>query len=374
MFRLILKNIVDKLIALECLFVRQENHAKKRVLIFRKDVLGDFIIFLPTLKHYREYYKDYEISLVVPSMALGLIPLLSFIDDIIIFDQKKFRTNFWYRRAFIKNLARKGFDVAIYPVYSSEKIGDIIMEATRAPDVFSFSNVHVEDGLNELDKNMSFVSKIVGEKCQADFPTINVSRLSKEDLGEIISEHSLKAKKYIVIVPGAGVTYKMWPLDKMSAVADFCIEKGYTVVLSGTESEKVLGLEMIKRSNYKDKIVSLVGETSLLTLAHILVGAKLYFGNDTGTLHLAAAVGTPAVAVMGGGHLGRFFPYGNLDINKIVFDPSTECKGDEWKCAENIPKGDPSPCVKSITIEAAKKQIDELLEVLDYNNTNEKNS
>ena len=278
MLRQIVKNIVDNLIALECQFIKQETHTKKRVLIFRKDVLGDFIIFLPTLKYYREYYKDYEISLVVSSMSLELASLFSCIDDIIIFDQKRFRTNFLYRRAFIKNLAKKGFNIAIYPVYSSEKIGDIIMRAARAPKVLDFKTILIPEDLNELDKNAAFVSKVVGRSCTVLFPTIDVSLLDRKDFEKISLENRLEPKKYAVIVPGAGAIYKMWQLSKMIEIADYFIEKGLVAVICGGTDEKSLGEEIVKQSKHKGEIVNLVGKTTLPALTHILANAKLYFG------------------------------------------------------------------------------------------------
>lgn len=365
MLRQITKNIIDNLIAFECQFVKQETHAKKRVLIFRKDVLGDFIIFLPTLKYYREYYKDYDISLVVSNMSLELTTLFSFVDDVIPFDQKKFRRNLWYRRAFIKSLAQKGFDVAVYPVYSSEKIGDLIMKATRAPKVLDFKTILIPKDLNELERNMSFISKVVEKPCHASFPTIDVALLNRKNFEKISLENNLESKKYVVIVPGAGATYKMWQLSKMAKIADYFIEKNLAVVICGSGNEKELGNKLIQQAKHKNGIVNLAGNTDLPTLAHMLANAKLYFGNDTGTLHLAAAVDTPAIAIIGGGHFGRFFPYGNLEMNRIVFDPNIKCRGDEWRCAENIPKGEPAPCIRNITVVDAKKQIDDLLAVLD---------
>lgn len=365
MIRQIIKNIIDTLIVSECLFIKQDTHSKKRVLIFRKDVLGDFIIFLPTLPYYRECYKDYDISLVISNMSAGFSPLFSFIDDIIIFDQKKFRTNFWYRRSFIKNLVKKGFDIAIYPVYSSEKIGDTIMKATRAQKILDFKTITISNDLNELDRNMAFVSKVVGKTCTALFPTIDVSLLDKKDFEKIFLEYDLESKKYVVIVPGAGATYKMWQLNKMSEIADYFIGKGFTIVLCGASNERRLGEEMLKQSKNEYKIVNLIGKTNLPTLAHIVAHAKLYFGNDTGTLHLTAAVEIPAIAIMGGWHFGRFFPYGNLDINKIVFDYNMKCKGDGGVCLKNVTKGEPAPCIKNITVENAKKEIDNLLSKLD---------
>lgn len=362
MLRKIIKNIIDTLIVFECLFIKQELHTKKRVLIFRKDALGDFVIFLPTLPYYREYYKDYDISLVVSNLSIEeLKPLFSFIDDIIIFNQKKFRTNFWYRRFFIRSLVKKGFDIAIYPVYSSEKIGDIIMKATRANKILDFKTITVANDLNELDKNMEFVSKVVGKHCDAQFPTINVSLLDKKNFEKISLDYSLLPRKYIVIVPGAGATYKMWQLSKMSDIVDYCIQKGFDVVLCGVVDEKKLGEEIIKQSNHKDKIINLISKTDIPTLVHIVANARLYFGNDTGTLHLSAAVETPSVAIMGGWHFGRFFPYGNLNINRIVFDSHMKCKGDNGACLKKIPKGEIAVCIKNITVMDVKKEIDNIL-------------
>jgi ADP-heptose:LPS heptosyltransferase len=365
MIRNIIKTIVDHLILLECLFfTRQSKHSKKRVLLFRKDVLGDFVIFLPTLKYYREYYKDYEITLVVSDMCIGYKPLFTFIDDVIEFNQKKFRSSFWYRRSFIKNLAKQGFDIAIYPVYSSEPVGDLIMKATKAPTVLDFKKVIVDEHLNEMDRNMSFVSEVTKKKCEATYPTIDISKLDRKIADNITAQYPLSEGKYIVMVPGSSATYKMWQLEKMAKVADFCSEKGYKVVLLGGPSEKHLGEKIIQASQDKGAIVDLIGKTDLATLSHIVAKAKFYFGNDTGTLHIAAAVNIPAIAVMGGGHFRRFFPYGNLDRNRIIFDEQMKCKNDAWECAKGISGGVPAPCIASITVEQAKNEIEKLLAVL----------
>jgi len=47
-------------------------------------------------------------------------------------------------------------------------------------------------------------------------------------------------------------------------------------------------------------IIDITGKTTLTTLAAILKSSLLYIGNDTGTVHLASAVGTPTVCIMGG--------------------------------------------------------------------------
>lgn len=368
MLRKIIKNIVDYGILLESLFVKQEVHSKKRVLLFRKDVLGDFVIFLPTLNYYREFYKDYEISLVVSDMCIGLAPLFNYMDDVIVFNQKKFRTSFWYRRSFIRGLAKKGFDIAIYPVYSSETIGDLMMKATRAREILDFKTVSIDPILNELDKNMAFVSKVTRKTCIAKFPTINTSILGYDEFIHVNAKHNLDTSKYVVMVPGSSATYKMWPLEKMATIAHYLVEKGYKVVLLGSKNEKILGETIIQLAKNKDFIINLIGDTQISTLIRIVAGAEFYFGNDTGTLHIAAAVSTPSIAIMGGGHFKRFFPYGDLERNRIVFDKHMKCKNDGWECTKIVPLGAPSPCIAHISVEDAKSEIDDLVSKMDYNN------
>ena len=238
------------------------------------------------------------------------------------------------------------------------------MKATKAKSILDFKNILVEEGLNEMDKNMSFVSKVVGKKCEAIFPTIDAELLESDRYITLSTLYTLKPKEYVVLVPGSSASYKMWPLEKMAAIADYCIEKGYTVILLGSKSEKMLGDRIVKLSKHPQNCINLIGETNLASLVHMVKNAKFYFGNDTGTLHIAASVTTPAIAVMGGGHFKRFFPYGNLHINRIIFDKNMHCKNDAWECAKTVPAGSPSPCIRSIEVEDAIKEIDSLLTTL----------
>ncbi len=369
MFKNIIKKIIDFWIEFECLFVHQEKHNKKRVLLFRKDVLGDFIIFIPTLAPYREYYKDYEISLVVSSMSLGLSPAFPFIDKIIAFDQKKFRTNFWYRRNFIKNLVRKGFDVAIYPVWSREPIGDLIIKSTRANEKITFETtykyndyiynkiIYIPDDLNEIDRNMAFVSKVTGKPQRVSFPTINSDLFNKKEAKILQEKNSLLNKKYCIVFPGAGATYKIWQMNKFARVSDYINEIGFTPVICGSASENKLAEEITRLANNKE-IINLTGQTDIPKLIHLINDSAFYFGNDTGVLHLASALNIPSIAIMGGGHFKRFFPYGDENKNRIVFDVNMKCKMDDWKCSENLKAGETAPCIRNIPAESAKKEID----------------
>lgn len=385
MLRKILKNIIDTLIIIECYFIKPEKHFKKRVLILRKDTLGDYFLFYPTLKTYREFYKDAEITLVVSKLFQSLNPLLSDFEKVVWYDAKKFSSNIFYRRRFLIDLKKKGFDVAVQPTFSREPMGDFMMKLTNAQEIIGVdgdctastqeekennNKIYTklitvpEEIITELDKNKYIAEEITNQKINIKFPTIDISIFSNIQADEIIKNNKLIKKNYIVIVPGSGTTFKIWPSEKFAEAIDFITNKGFIPVLCGSKSEKKLVNDIIAKMNNKDKVINISGETDLPTIAHLIKDSAFYFGSDTGITHLAAAIKIPIVCIIGGGHFGRFFPYGDFEKNRIVFDENMKCKNDNWVCSKNLKVGESAPCVKNIKIENCKKEIDIIINTL----------
>jgi len=385
MLRKFFKKIVDNVLAVECSLITKELHTKKRVLILRKDTLGDYILFYPTLKAYRNKYIDAEITLVISKLFHDLSPLLKDFDGIIWFDAKKFSTSFFYRRKFFINLKRRGFDIAIQPTFSREPAGDLMMKITEADQIIGVdgdctastkiekqinNNIYTklitvpEEIVTELDKNKYIAEKITGQKIDINFPTIDVSIFPDLVAKKIITDNNLQEKKYVIFFPGSGTTFKIWPSNKFAEIADYFVEKGITPVLCGSKGEKDLILGIIEKIVNKNKIIDLSGKTDLPTMIHLLKNSKFYFGSDTGIAHISAAICVPVICIIGGGHFGRFFPYGNLNKNRIVFDHDMMCKNDNWMCSKNLKEGESSPCIKNIKVEDVKKEIDILIDAL----------
>ncbi len=80
--------------------------------------------------------------------------------------------------------------------------------------------------------------------------------------------------------------------------------------------------------------------------------------------YLAIAVGTPVICILGGGHFDRFFPYGNPDTNRYIADDSATCRGDGWKCSMNLKKGEIAPCIRNISVDDAKREIEALFAII----------
>jgi lipopolysaccharide heptosyltransferase II len=105
-----------------------------------------------------------------------------------------------------------------------------------------------------------------------------------------------KDRKFAVINPGGNWGPKRWPKERFKELAEKLSLKGMQVVITGAAKDASLG-EYIKGSN--ENVFSLCGKTGLPELGAVLEKASLVIANDSGPMHLAAALGKPVVALFG---------------------------------------------------------------------------
>jgi ADP-heptose:LPS heptosyltransferase len=373
------------LLFLERVFVKKND--RKSILIVLASKIGDFIIFSPSLRYIKEAYPGYPISVVTDKSGSALIKAFPEVDEFIPLDTKKFQFNPFYAIKMSWQLRKKGFSVVLYPVYSRSFTGDELVHMANARESVGFAG----DASNLDDRNREKDSKWFTKILKPDpdfakgFPEVERYRYFCEQLGVVVAgdfvphitissddaatgmriskENGWKGGKYVVLAPGAGLRYRSWPIDKFAKVVEYFIQNNFEIIFSGSAAEQDL-YDAISRKVSGGSLINLMGKTNLLQLGGILEGAIMYFGSDTGTVHLAAAVGTPTVCLLGGGHFGRFFPYGDLKKNRIVYDKHMTCKYDNWACARTVPPGQPAPCIAGITVEDALAEVEDLLKYI----------
>lgn len=378
MLKRIAKIILYKLVELSLYGLRRhqsDNQKKKRLLIVRIDAIGDFIIFSPMLKYYRMLYPDYYITLLVNKLALDLAERFVDINELIPFDRRKFSSDLIYRRRLLKEIRERAFDVVIYPTYSRESNGDYIVRFSGAPEKIGFDsdtcNITPKKKLRndklytklipatpgiivETERNKEFVEAL-GINVNDYLPIFKPSEDDEKEGNTILFEKGLKiGNPFVVIFPGASWKQKIWTLEKYAQVVAWLKKgKGVEVVICGSKSETHLVKRIESVANIP--VINMVGNTTLPVLAAILKKSLLYIGSDTGILHLAAAVGTPTICIMGGGHFGRFFPYGDLEKNRIVYK-TMDCFGCNWRCRYKTVR-----CIEEISVEQVMKEIKNIL-------------
>ncbi|MBJ80886.1 MAG: hypothetical protein CMH60_06165 [Myxococcales bacterium] len=104
-------------------------------------------------------------------------------------------------------------------------------------------------------------------------------------------------KPYVVINPGASKKNRCWPSEHFATLAERVAAHGFFPVLMGSPADKEICAEV--ESHAQIELLNLCGQTSLPEAAALLAGAEALVSNDTGAVHIAAAVRTPIVGIYG---------------------------------------------------------------------------
>ncbi len=182
------------------------------------------------------------------------------------------------------------------------------------------------------------------------------------------------ARKRVAVFPGGGsnpgmqLTAKRWPLDRYREIVRRLVrELDVQVLLLGGKDDASLNAELLNELDVpQDGVVNLAGQTSFGETAAYLEACALFVGNDSSPMHLAAAVGTPVIAIFGPTSPQEYGPYPLDDPQHIALwrHPTGQpCffLGKMQPCAQ-------CTCMQSVTVEDVWNAV---LRLLVHNTQNE---
>lgn len=121
--------------------------------------------------------------------------------------------------------------------------------------------------------------------------------IDKNNQVALLARHGLSEKQFVALMPGAEFgPAKRWPSEKYAALARKMMEDGLQVALFGSANDRPVTGEI---ADLAPGAVDLAGATRLEDAIDLIAAARLAVSNDSGLMHIAAAVGTPVVAVYG---------------------------------------------------------------------------
>ncbi|WP_181704416.1 lipopolysaccharide heptosyltransferase II [Chthonobacter albigriseus] len=125
-------------------------------------------------------------------------------------------------------------------------------------------------------------------------PRLTVDAANQQTL---LARHGLSEGGYVAIMPGAEYgPAKRWPADKYAALARAMADRGLDTVIFGSANDKPVSAEILALA---PAAIDLCGQTRLEDAVDLIAGARFAVSNDSGLMHVAAAVGRPVVAVYG---------------------------------------------------------------------------
>ncbi|MCD6489552.1 MAG: lipopolysaccharide heptosyltransferase II [Thermodesulfobacterium sp.] len=189
----------------------------------------------------------------------------------------------------------------------------------------------------------------------ADFKDLYLP-LKEETLNKVknVFLKDIQGKPFVVLAPGAAYgPAKMWPKEYYKEIAHSLTKKGIAIIVTGGIKEKEVG-EFIKEDN-KD-IYNLCGKTDLTEVAGIFSFAKAVISNDSGLMHLAAALKIPQIAIFGSTDPEATGP---LNPKAIVLKKDLPCS----PCFKRTCKYGHYKCLKDITPEEVLENIYKILSI-----------
>lgn len=160
----------------------------------------------------------------------------------------------------------------------------------------------------------------------------------------------------VIVHPGANWLHKRWPADRFAALADRLIaDRGAHILVTGSPDDAPLADDIKRKMRHAPTI--LAGRTTLRELAVLLEQAQVVISNDTGVLHIAAALGRPVVALYGPTSPALTGPLGEPERMIVLHHPD---------CCPEIPcfapDRPPHPGMDSISVEEAYAAAVKLLQ------------
>jgi ADP-heptose:LPS heptosyltransferase len=295
----------------------------ENILILCMTRMGDLIQTTPLIKGLKEKHPAAKITLLVTSDFSSAVPLIPHVDDSIVFDFRQFNKQddwndlswvkiFRYLEKSMDDIKSREFDLLVN--LSHSKFSALMVRYLGIRKVVGFY-------CNELGNRMT------GHPWMQYFSVEIFNRIYNEfNLVEIFSRSGdidVKGRSIEVVRPknktiraglippeiqdtslligfqaGSSIEGRRWPVESFAKLADNLIRNlNARILIFGVESENDVAEQIVGLSKYKDRIINLAGKTDLNELSVLLEKCNYLVTNDTGTMHLAAALGTNIVGL-----------------------------------------------------------------------------
>lgn len=302
------------------------------ILIVKMSAIGDVIHTLPALNALRAHFPDAHIAWLVEEAASPLVEGHQALDRVLISKRKSWvrgllgpsgLDNIREAYSFVKEIRDTRYDIVLD--FQSLLKSGVLIGLVRAKRKIGYDKgmEHMEHSYHFLNERVPPVNMdihalsrgmmlleflgIQSRKIVYDLPIGDRDRAMADDL---LVRHGLRGHRPLVLIhPVAKWETKLWGARKFSILTDRLIEQyNARVAFTGSQGDRTIIQDMI--SMMKGEAVNLAGDTTLKTLGALYEKSDLLISTDTGPMHLAAAVGTPIVALFGPTAPWRTGPFG----------------------------------------------------------------
>ena len=277
----------------------------RNVLIIKLRYIGDVLLATPTVHAIKAARPDTRVAMMVNRGTEDVLSGNPDMDEIVILDKGSLLAQ-WQ---LIAGLRRRQFDTVID-----------LTDGDRSAFLTWISGAPVRIGFNDenrwrgqcytqvvqpvpgvrhrIDRDMAAL-KPLGVHPNGKLPRLWLTGEDEASADQLLDRLGIRGDRPIVIIqPGARYWFKAWPYERFAELADrLASDYGCQVLIGGSQEEEALAQRIHEAA--KSRPISMAGLATLKQFAAIAKRAALFVGNDSGAMHIAAAVGTPMVALFG---------------------------------------------------------------------------
>ncbi len=337
----------------------------KKILVVRTDRLGDVILSTPVIKNLRLAYPSSFIAFMCRPYTKDVLLGNPYLDEVIIYDKYGRHRSVASSLRFALSLSKKKFDLAL-----------ILHPTNRVHMITFFARIPMRVG---WDRKMGILlthrlshTKQNGIKHEMEY-TLDILHLAgipvvehalffpvqeeaKKKVAALLREKGLNDNdKFFVIHPSASCPSKRWPISYFGKLVDMIKDTfDKPILIISSKEERRFCDELFEGRSY---LVDLRGELNIGQLGALMEKVEVLVSNDSGPVHIAAALGRPVISIFGRSDPGlsprRWRPLGK---NSFFFHKDVGCT----VClAHNCDKG--FLCLKAIKPEDIFELIKKIL-------------
>ena len=304
------------------------------ILIVKLSAIGDVIHTLPALNAIRKHYPDARVTWLVEEDTSALVKGHAALNRVLISKRKSWLeglrgpsrwTNVKEIYRFIREVRDTRYDLII-DFQGLLKSGVLIALSKgkrkvgfgKGMEHQEFSYIFLNERIPAVNMdNHALIRGImlldaIGIPCHDIEYNLPVQAQNREFMDSLLLQHGIKNSKLLVAInPVAKWDTKLWANSKFAELADRLVKQyDASVVFTGSQPDRSTIQDIVSRM--ETQATNLAGETTLITLAALYEKADFIISTDTGPMHIAAALGTPTVALFGPTAPWRTGPFGSV--------------------------------------------------------------
>ena len=272
----------------------------KKILVFSFSFIGDAVLSTAVIQPLRAHFPNVHIAFLVGPRAFDLFATEPNVDTTIVYDNRGKHAGWMGRLRLIKTLRLDKFDLVV-----------------NLRDSFTARCIGAEHwGMLRGDSNRHAVTRYLevlqkhGVDTTDAHPHLQLTEAEQTAAHQFLVEAGRGSERILIgIHPGGNWEYKLWDAKNYAQIASTLAKKLKAAILlfAGPNEQEL----QTRVASMMDVPPIIVKTDDLRQLAALISMCDVYVGNDTGPMHIAAAVGTPVVALFGSTNHIRSGPYGD---------------------------------------------------------------